>query len=401
MTELRVGNDRPGVGNDTIRQRKKMLVHICCSVDSHFFLEKLKNDYPNEKLTGFFYDPNIHPYAEYQLRLLDVKRSCKKLGIELLEGDYDFTTWLKAVKGLEDKPEKGERCEVCFDRRFEVSANKALEIGEKTFTTTLLVSPLKSQEQLKRSGELFEIEHGVKFVAPDYRSGGGTQDQAQVTKEQQLYRQDYCGCFFALNMQRKQQNKIADEIFSPISNTILPASIEERLEFYKHRIELEDQGVKYKIIKHKFLNYRQLFCKLIKGKKELIPSYALFYSTLPRKKTTARIEFEVENINYLNKDEIKLISLDHFNTLADTYYKNIYELLYNPQSYEHELKIRNKLLNENSIALLDLSPIVVVEDVKNLKDSKITLNLDAKVYEDTKEKLVCSSKGFRLLQTKS
>ena len=92
-----------------------MLVHICCSVDSHFFLEKLQADYPEEMLTGFFYDPNIHPYSEYRLRYLDVQRSCKKLGIDLIEGEYDYETWMDAVRGLEKEPEKGKRCEVCFD----------------------------------------------------------------------------------------------------------------------------------------------------------------------------------------------------------------------------------------------------------------------------------------------
>ena len=150
-----------------------MLVHICCSVDSHFFLEKLQKDYPDEKLVGFFYDPNIHPYSEYQLRLLDVTRSCKRLNIELIEGEYDYENWLTAVHGLEQEPEKGKRCEVCFDKRFSVSAEKALELGEKTITTTLLVSPLKSQEQLKRVGDAFYEKNGVKFIAVDYRSGGG------------------------------------------------------------------------------------------------------------------------------------------------------------------------------------------------------------------------------------
>jgi len=194
-------------------------------------------------LIGFFYDPNIHPYSEYYLRLLDVKRSCAKLGIELIEGKYDFENWLEVVSGLENEPEKGKRCEACFDRRFEVSANKALELGEKSFTTTLLVSPLKSQEQLKKSGELFYKKHGIEFIGVDYRSGGGTQEQSRVTKEQQLYRQDYCGCFFGLSMQRKQQHKLMDEMFSPISNTTLPASIEERIELYEKRVELEERRV--------------------------------------------------------------------------------------------------------------------------------------------------------------
>jgi len=219
-----------------------MLVHICCSVDSHFFLEKLQNDYPDEKLTGFFYDPNIHPYSEYKLRYLDVQRSCKKLGIDLLEGEYDFENWMQAVRGLENEPEKGARCEVCFDKRFSVSAEKALELGEKKITTTLLVSPLKSQEQLKRVGDAFYEKNGVEFIAVDYRADGGTQDQSRVTKEEQLYRQDYCGCIFGLTMQRDQQERLMDEMFSPIANTILPASIEERLAMYEKRIGLKMKG---------------------------------------------------------------------------------------------------------------------------------------------------------------
>ncbi|NPA82006.1 MAG: epoxyqueuosine reductase QueH, partial [Epsilonproteobacteria bacterium] len=129
-----------------------MLVHICCSVDSHFFLQKLREKFPNEKLIGFFYDPNIHPYSEYKLRLLDVKRSCEILDIPLIEGEYDFESWLEAVRGYENEPEKGRRCEVCFDRRLEVTALKAKELNENKITTTLLTSPKKSKEQLKKAG---------------------------------------------------------------------------------------------------------------------------------------------------------------------------------------------------------------------------------------------------------
>ena len=302
-------------------------------MDSHFFLEKLQADYPDEKLTGFFYDPNIHPYSDYQLRLLDVQRSCKKLGIEVIEGEYDYENWHQAVRGLENEPEKGARCEVCFDKRFSVSAKKALELGEKKITTTLLVSPLKSQEQLKRVGDEFYKKHGVEFVAVDYRSGGGTQDQSRVTKEEQLYRQDYCGCIFGLSMQREQQNKLMDEMFSPISGDILPASIEERTEMYKHRMQLEEVNTKYKIIKQKFLNYRQLSFKLIKGKKEILDAYALSYSTLPRKKAQGKIEFEDNNIHYFNREEIKFVTLKHFNLTAKTNFKNIKELIFNPPSF--------------------------------------------------------------------
>ena len=360
-----------------------MLVHICCSVDSHFFLEKLRKDFPDEKLTGFFYDPNIHPYSEYRLRYLDVERSCKKLGIELIEGEYDFENWIQAVRGLEYEPEKGKRCEVCFDKRFQVSAQKAKELGEKSFTTTLLVSPLKSQQQLKAAGEEFEAKTGIKFIAVDYRSGGGTQDQSRVTKEQQLYRQDYCGCIYGLTMQREQQNKLMDEMFSPISNATLPASIEERLELYTKRMELEEKNIPYKIVRHKFLNYRQLFFRVIKGKKEVIPAYALSYSTLPRKRAQGRIEHEIDGIYHLNREEMRFISLGKFNALCESNYHDIYELIYNPPSFKEEQIVRSAILEE----LYDLTPIIVT-DIASIADAKLIIELDAKTYEDTKEKLI-------------
>ncbi|MDO9267327.1 MAG: epoxyqueuosine reductase QueH [Sulfurimonas sp.] len=358
-----------------------MLVHICCSVDSHFFLEKLQRDYPQEKLIGFFYDPNIHPYSEYQLRLFDVKRSCKKLGIELIEGEYDFEAWMEAVRGLENEPEKGKRCEVCFDRRFEVSAKKALSLGEKSITTTLLVSPLKSQEQLKRSGDIFFQKYGVEFIAYDYRTNGGTQEQSRVTKEEQLYRQDYCGCIYGLTMQREQQERLMDEMFSPISNKILPASIEERLEMYSYRNELEDQNIAYKIIREKFLNYRQLNFKVVSDKSNVIPAYALSYSTLPRKKAQGTVEFSDNNIGYFVREEIKFVTLEFFNSACNFKYKTVNELIFSPPSFDEELKFRTILTSLN----YDLSPIIIVDKIPQ---TKLTVELDAKIYEDVREKLI-------------
>jgi len=288
---------------------------------------------------------------------------------------------MEAVRGLEKEPEKGARCAVCFDKRFEISANKALELGFDKFTTTLLVSPLKSQEQLKKSGDIFYKKHGIEFIAVDYRSNGGTQDQSRVTKEQQLYRQDYCGCLFGLTMQRDQQNRLMDEMFSPISNQILPASIEERLELYRYRIKLEDKNINYKISKEKFLNYRQFNFQLLKGKKEIIPAYALVYSTLPRKKAQGKIEFSDKNIHYFNREEIKFLTIKEFNLRAKTNYNDVKELIFNPLLFKEELKIRNSIV-EN---FYDLSPIIVVDEII---ESKLTIKLDAKCYEDTKEKLI-------------
>lgn len=343
-------------------------------------MEKLQQEFPDEKLVGFFYDPNIHPYSEYQLRLLDVERSCKKLGIELIEGPYDYENWMNAVRGLENEPEKGSRCEVCFDRRFEVSAHKALELGEMTMTTTLLVSPKKSQEQLIRSGEVFEASHGVKFVAFDYRKNNGTADQGRVSREQQLYRQDYCGCLYGLSMQRDQQHRLMDEMFSPIARQILPASIEERLKLYKKRMELEDQDTPYRIIKERFLNYRLIRSSLKVGD-TIIPSYPLFYSTINRTTTEGKIDFECDRQFFLNREEVRLITLDTFNTLSASSYKSTQELMFNAPSVETEIALRTQLTNNP----FNTSAIIVVDEIPT---EKISLLLETKNYEDTREKLI-------------
>lgn len=357
-----------------------MLVHICCSVDSHFFMEKLQQEYPDEKLIGFFYDPNIHPYSEYQLRLLDVQRSCKKLGIELIEGQYDFEDWMDAVRGLEKEPEKGARCEVCFDRRFEVSAHKALELGETSMTTTLLVSPQKSQDQLKKSGDAFHSSHGVEFIAFDYRKNGGTNDQSRVSKEEQLYRQDYCGCIFGLTMQRDQQHRLMDEMFSPLSKQILPASIEERLELYTKRMDLEDQNIPYKIIRERFLNYRIMRAS-VKDGSVIIPSYPLIYSTINRTRTEGKIDFEQGGQHFLNREEVRFITLDTFNTLTSSTYANTQELMFNAPCVETEITLRAHL----SSNAYNTSAIIVVDTIPT---SKIILTLETKTYDDTREQLI-------------
>ncbi len=357
-----------------------MLVHICCAVDSHYFLERLQEDFPEEKLVGFFYDPNIHPYNEYRLRYLDVEYSCKKLGIELLEGPYNLEEWLKKVKGLENEPEKGDRCTVCYDDRLEVSAKKAIELGHDKFTTSLLISPKKSQDKLEKIGAKLTEELNCEFIFKDYRSGNGTQIQGEVVKENSLYRQNYCGCLFGLTAQREQQKKVMDEMFSPLSNQVLPESIESRLELYKKRDELEEQDIPYQIIKQRFLNYRLLSGK-VKIDKKVVPSYFLCYSTLNRKKMNGRIEYEKDEVAYLNRDEVKVLSIDMFNSIGNSTYRNVKKLMFNPPTFESELNIRN-VVTKNPYGL---STIVVVDEVI---DGKYEIELDAVIYEDVKEVII-------------
>ncbi len=357
-----------------------MLVHICCAVDSHYFLERIQEEYPNEELVGYFYDPNIHPYSEYRLRYLDVEYSCKKLGIKLIEGAYNLEEWLKKVKGMEHLPEKGDRCTVCYDDRLETTVKKAQELGHDKFTSTLLISPKKSQDKLEKIGGYLQENTGVEFIFRDYRSGSGGQIQGEKVKENSLYRQNYCGCLFGLSAQREQQKKIMDEMFNPISNQIMPESIEERLELYKKRNTLEDSGEKYKIIKQRFLNYR-LLSGIVKIKKQIIPSYILCYSTIQRNSMNGRIDYEKEGINYLNRNEVKVLDINTFNTIANTSYKDVNELMYMPPKFYEELEIRNKITNNP----FDLSAVIVLNEVI---DEKYEITIDGKTYEDVKEEII-------------
>ncbi len=357
-----------------------MLVHICCSVDSHYFLQKLQTEYPEEKLTGFFYDPNIHPYSEYYLRLLDVKRSCKMLGIDLIEGEYDVENWLEAVRGLEHEPEKGSRCSVCFDRRFEVSAQKASEMCETSFTSTLLTSPKKSLKQLQAAGDALAQREGIAFIAPDYRKASGTQEQNIIAKEDALYRQDYCGCMFGLTIQRDQQDKLADELFVPLSKQIQPESIEERIEMYEKRWEMEEANIPHKIIKQRFLNWR-LMMGLLRVRKEVVPAHFLPYSTLKGEYTRGKIEYHIGEVYHMNRDEVRFITLEHYNNLAGTNYQSVTELIFAPPTFTEELEVRAKL----GVTPYDLSVIMVVEEIPS---NKIEIICQSKTYSDVKEVLI-------------
>ena len=233
-----------------------MLVHICCSVDSHYFLQRLRKDHPNERIVGYFYDPNIHPYSEFLLRFEDVKRSCEKLGIELICGEYDYEAWLGGTKGLEDEPEKGKRCEYCFDFRMKDSAKKALDLGLNKITTTLLMSPKKDFSQLKKALDEAVVGSNLEAVAVDYRKNGGTSEQFILAKKDKLYHQNYCGCVFALKKQRDSQNLPQSELMSELHARALYGSIEARLELYKKVRDCEARGEKFHLFRRRFLNYR-------------------------------------------------------------------------------------------------------------------------------------------------
>ena len=136
---------------------------------------------------------------EYLTRLAEQERFCKALNIPLIKEEYQNDVFYALVKGFEDKPEGGARCVKCFNLRLEKTANKAKELGFDYFTTTLTVSPLKNAALLNEIGQKVAQKVGVKFLPTDFKKRGGYQRSIELSKEYELYRQNYCGCEFSKN----------------------------------------------------------------------------------------------------------------------------------------------------------------------------------------------------------
>ncbi|PSM52204.1 DUF208 domain-containing protein [Campylobacter blaseri] len=357
-----------------------MVVQICCSVDSHYFLKRLKEEYPNEEIIGYFYDPNIHPYSEYLLRYQDVVRSSKKMGINVHLGEYDINSWFLCVKGLENEKERGERCQKCFDFRMDATAKFAKSIGHNLITTTLLMSPKKSYEQLVKSLDEICKEYELEFIAPDYRKKGGTQEQFDLAKKDMLYHQNYCGCIYAMKMQNKES--LEYELMSDVLKRALPNSCDDRLSFYKKVENLENEGIKFKILRDKIINYRLLNAK-VKFDEKVVRSYFLFNSHFERNLVKFKIDKKCDEF-YTNKEQIRILSLVKFNKICGLNYKNLNELYKNPLSIEEELRLREKISFRDSF-----SPIIIVE---NIQISSARVEAKSKIYLDVKESLeICKN----------
>ncbi|GMB90083.1 Epoxyqueuosine reductase QueH [Helicobacter ailurogastricus] len=381
-----------------------MLVHICCSVDSHYFLQELQKLYPHTPLTGFFYNPNIHPHTEYELRLLDVKRSCQALNIPLLEGDYTLDSWMQAIKGLEQEKEKGKRCSVCFDARLERSAQMALMLGLKHFSTTLLSSPMKEQEALKTQGQAIGQKYGLEFVYLNVRACGGVEKQNALAKKDKLYRQNYCGCVFALEKQRQAQDKPCIELISPLNGQTHPASVSSRLELFKQRQDLEAKKQDYHLLQQNLQTYL-----LLRGgaytKRGAIASQILTHSAT--KKTKIKdLQIAKTPLKPTLAEDILCKRLGvlpptssielGFSSKDDTLFLDtagVACILNAPKTplkslkltYAQELCIREKIAGAESI-----QPILIVQDLNALIGNVLEVEIKAEFFEQ---------KNFYLLTT--
>ncbi len=181
--------------------KPKMLLHICCAPCSTHVIEKLKGSYD---VTGFFYNPNIHPDDEYLRRLETAREYAGRVGLNLKEGEYDSKKWLEITAGMELEPEDGERCPICYHFRLEKTAKKAAEEGYDFIATTLTISPHKKASIINPIGAEMAEKYGVEYLAGDFKKKDGFKHSVEISRNHGLYRQDYCGCIYSL---KQRQNK--------------------------------------------------------------------------------------------------------------------------------------------------------------------------------------------------
>ncbi|NRB11018.1 MAG: epoxyqueuosine reductase QueH [Rickettsiaceae bacterium] len=186
----------------------KVLMHSCCSTCAGPLMEKMLA--AGIELTIFFYNPNIHPRREYELRKKDNIRYAEKLGIEIIDADYDVQNWFARAKGMEHDPERGKRCSMCFDMRFERTALYAYENDFKIITSALGISRWKNMEQINDSGVSAAKKYGIIYWTYNWRKNNGSSRMYEIAKEEKFYKQEFCGCIYSLrdtNNWRKKNNR--------------------------------------------------------------------------------------------------------------------------------------------------------------------------------------------------
>ncbi|MFC1692402.1 epoxyqueuosine reductase QueH [Candidatus Latescibacterota bacterium] len=173
----------------------KLLLHICCGPCATTVIERLSVNYD---ITGYFFNPNIHPEDEYNRRLEAAHTVADRLGVKLIEGLYDPPVFFDAVRGLEDEPENGTRCPVCYRLRLGGTADAALENSFDTIASTLTVGPMKKARIINPIGEEEAKRSGVRFLGDDWKKKDGFKHSCELSGEFGIYRQHYCGCLFSM-----------------------------------------------------------------------------------------------------------------------------------------------------------------------------------------------------------
>ena len=193
---------------------KKLLLHSCCAPCSGDIMLRLKES--NIDYTIYFYNPNIHPKKEYLLRKDENLQFAIANDIPFIDADYDTKNWFNKTKGQEWEPERGKRCSTCFDMRFYKTAEYAYENNFSLISSTLGISRWKDMSQINYSGVKAASQFtNIKYWTFNWRKNKGSEKMLKVSKEQEFYMQEYCGCVYSLrdtNIWRHKNNRSNVEI---------------------------------------------------------------------------------------------------------------------------------------------------------------------------------------------
>ncbi len=182
--------------------KPKMLLHACCAPCSTSVIERLRSEF---HLTTYFYNPNIHPREEYELRTRQMKEYAQKVEVEFIEPEYEQERWFALTQNMEMVPEGGERCRACYRLRLETTADYGARRGYDYFATTLSVSPHKNAQKINQIGRKASQKYRIKYLETDFKKREGFKRSVELSKSQGLFRQDYCGCIYSRREREKRK----------------------------------------------------------------------------------------------------------------------------------------------------------------------------------------------------
>lgn len=185
-------------------ERPSLLLHACCAPCSSHTLTVLTKNFD---ITLYFYNPNIAPEEEYDFRCRELKRLVKEMGLDIriIEEKYDPKPFYELAKGLENLPERGLRCQKCISLRLEKAAEKACELDCDYFTTTLTISPHKDCSFINQCGGEIAANCGVRYLYSDFKKHEGYKHSIELSRQYDLYRQNYCGCVYSKNLSSSEE----------------------------------------------------------------------------------------------------------------------------------------------------------------------------------------------------
>lgn len=189
--------------------KNHLLLHSCCAPCSGEVIQRLLDS--GIKFSVFFYNPNIHPLEEYKIRKDENKKFTQKNNIPFIDADYDIKNWFKQTKGMEWEPERGKRCSTCFEMRFLKTAEYAHKNNFDIFSSTLGISRWKDMDQINQAGKWAAKKiPNLEYWTFNWRKNNGSQRMLSISKDENFYKQEYCGCIYSLrdtNIWRYQNSR--------------------------------------------------------------------------------------------------------------------------------------------------------------------------------------------------